>query len=189
MFAVWRSCHSWNTVLCMCRANLTTQGSCTLGLAPCWLVVMQPVKLASLPKRQECSQAIWLWHHSILLTGSKSLHLTFCQYECCHCSLYYTNYSFCGNSTTQLLCNHPYLWMFPQNYNFSFHFLWNCMLIFPLLAECFTAFSYLIFSQHYTLWLPCGFQYDDPCESRMGPRKSQEPQHTEGRSGWGRSWN
>jgi len=28
-----------------------------------------------------------------------------------------------------------------------------------------------------------GFQYDDPCESRMGTGKSQEPQHTEGRSG------
>jgi len=31
------------------------------------------------------------------------------------------------------------------------------MLIFPLLAECFTVFSYLVFSQHYTLSLLCGF--------------------------------
>lgn len=31
------------------------------------------------------------------------------------------------------------------------------LLIIPLLAECFTAFSYLVFSQHYTLRLLCGF--------------------------------
>jgi len=57
LFAVWRSCHNWSITLCMCRASLTTQESCTLGLAACWLMVLQPVLLASLPRSLEWSLA------------------------------------------------------------------------------------------------------------------------------------
>jgi hypothetical protein len=81
LFAVWRNCHSWSTILCMCTANLTIQGSCTLGLAPWWLMVMQPVNQASLPTSQEYSLVTWLLPPSISLTGSKQWHFLFFHYE------------------------------------------------------------------------------------------------------------
>jgi hypothetical protein len=78
--------------------------------------------------------------------------------------------------------------MLLQNYNFSFDFLWYFLYYnLPLHAECFMCLCLLLTFTHCNYCV--GFQCDDSCESRMGARESQEPQHTEVRSSWGWSWN